>query len=139
MLACACRECNVGSPFQPLTSGIRMAISAPPGTSGLLALDVEAMTTGSRLSSEGLDARRKRLLFRCWHRGTKELDLIIGRFADAHLTDLTDADLDQLERILEVPDPELYAAFMGEAATPPDAAGTVFDRIKSFGAASPTQ
>jgi len=97
------------------------------------------MTTGSRLSSEGLDGRRKRVLFRCWHRGTKELDLIIGRFADAHLIDLTDADLDQLERILDVPDPELYAAFMGEAATPADAAGTVFDRIKAFGAASPSQ
>jgi antitoxin CptB len=97
------------------------------------------MTTGSRISSEGLDARRKRLLFRCWHRGTKELDLIIGRFADAHLTALSDADLDQLERILDVPDPELYAAFMGEAETPRDAAGTVFDRIKSFGAASPSQ
>jgi len=97
------------------------------------------MTTGSRLSSEGLDARRKRLLFRCWHRGTKELDLIIGRFADAHLTDLTDTDLDQLEQILDVPDPELYAAFMGEAAAPADAAGTVFDRIKSFGAASPSR
>ena len=96
------------------------------------------MTTGSRLSSEGLDARRKRVLFRCWHRGTKELDLIIGRFADVHLTRLTDAELDQLERILDVPDPELLAAFMGEADTPPDAAGTVFDQIKSFGAASPS-
>ena len=97
------------------------------------------MTTGSRLSSEGLDARRKRILFRCWHRGTKELDLIIGRFADVHLAGLTDAELDQLERMLDVPDPELYAAFVGEAETPPDAAGTVFDRIKSFGAASPSQ
>ena len=97
------------------------------------------MTTGSRLSSEGLDARRKRLLFRCWHRGTKELDLIIGRFADAHLTGLTDGELDQLERILDVPDPELYAAFMGEAETPPDAAGTLFVRIKSYGAASPSR
>jgi antitoxin CptB len=52
--------------------------------------------TGSRLSSDGLDARRKRLLFRCWHRGTKELDLIIGGFADVHLPTLTDDELDQL-------------------------------------------
>ncbi len=97
------------------------------------------MTTGSRRSSDGLDARRKRLLFRCWHRGTKELDLIVGRFADAHLPTLTDAELDQLERILEAPDPDLYAAFTGEAAAPEGVAGTLFDRIKSFSAASLSQ
>ena len=60
--------------------------------------------TGTTRSSGGLDERRKRLLFRCWHRGTKELDLIVGRFADAHLVDLTDAELDQFDRILEAPD-----------------------------------
>jgi antitoxin CptB len=97
------------------------------------------MTTGSRLSSEGLDARRKRLLFRCWHRGTKELDLIVGRFADANLIGLTDAELDQFERILEAPDPDLYAAFTGEAEAPEGVAGTVFERIKSFRAASPSR
>src|SRR5258705_165842 len=41
--------------------------------------------TGSTRSSSGLDDRRKRLLFRCWHRGTRERDLILGRFADAEL------------------------------------------------------
>ena len=67
----------------------------------------------------------------CFAAGTaarKELDLIIGRFADAHLPALTDAELDQLERILEAPDPELYAAFTGEAPVPQDVAGTVFEQ-----------
>jgi len=44
--------------------------------------------TGSTRSSHGLDNRRKRLLFRCWHRGTRELDLILGRFADAEIAAL---------------------------------------------------
>src|SRR3978361_1650348 len=47
--------------------------------------------TGSIRSSDGLDDRRKRLLFRCWHRGTREMDLILGRFADAAIADLSDA------------------------------------------------
>jgi antitoxin CptB len=90
--------------------------------------------TGSRLSSDGLDARRKRLLYRAWHRGTRELDLITGRFADAHLRGLTDAELDQFEAILVAPDPDLYAALTGEGPVPDGVAGPVFDRMKSFGA-----
>ncbi len=88
--------------------------------------------TGSKLSSDGLDARRKRLLFRCWHRGTKELDLIIGGFADAHLPTLTEAELDQLETIIDAPEPELYAALTGEIPAPQGVSGDVFERMKSF-------
>ena len=39
--------------------------------------------TGTEISSVGLDERRKRLLFRSWHRGIREMDLVLGRFADA--------------------------------------------------------
>ncbi|HXB75984.1 MAG TPA: succinate dehydrogenase assembly factor 2 [Bradyrhizobium sp.] len=88
--------------------------------------------TGTTRSSGGLDERRKRLLFRCWHRGTREMDLILGRFADAEIAGLTDEDLAQLERLVEVPDVELYAALTGEATMDPNYAGRVFDRIKSF-------
>ena len=88
--------------------------------------------TGSRLSSDGLDARRKRLLFRCWHRGTKELDLIIGGFADAHLPTLTDAELDELETIIEAPEPELYAALISDGAVPQGVSGSLFEKMKSF-------
>jgi len=45
---------------------------------------------------------------------------------------LTDEDLAQLERLIEVPDVELYAALTGEATMDPNYAGRVFDRIKSF-------
>ena len=61
--------------------------------------------TGSTRSSDGLDDRRKRLLFRCWHRGTREMDLILGRFADAEIASLTEQELAQLERLIEVPGP----------------------------------
>jgi antitoxin CptB len=87
--------------------------------------------TGSTRSSGGLDDRRKRLLFRCWHRGTREMDLILGRFADAEIAGLSDGDLTELERLLEVPDPDLYAALTGDALAPVYASG-LFDRIKAF-------
>ena len=88
--------------------------------------------TGSTRSSDGLDERRKRLLFRCWHRGTREMDLILGRFADAEIATLADDELAQLEHLIEVPDPDLYAALMGNAPLPPEYASSLFDRIKSF-------
>jgi antitoxin CptB len=88
--------------------------------------------TGTTRSSEGLDVRRKRLLFRCWHRGTREMDLILGRFADSAIPTLSDDEVVQLERLIEVPDPDLYAALTGDKALPAEYAGSLFDRIKAF-------
>jgi antitoxin CptB len=88
--------------------------------------------TGSTRSSDGLDDRRKRLLFRCWHRGTREMDLILGRFADAEIAGLTDDERAQLEQLIEVPDPDLYAAVSGNAQLAAEYAGALFDRIRSF-------
>jgi antitoxin CptB len=88
--------------------------------------------TGTTRSSGGLDDRRKRLLFRCWHRGTREMDLILGRFADAEIASLSEDELGQLERLIEVPDPDLYAALTGDMSPAPHYAGGLFDRIKSF-------
>ena len=88
--------------------------------------------TGSTRSSGGLDDRRKRLLFRCWHRGTREMDLILGRFADTEIADLTGDELSQLEHLIEVPDPDLYAALTGNVPLAPEYARKLFDRIQSF-------
>jgi antitoxin CptB len=115
-----------------LTIMTAVVISTPPGTSGLLAFGLERQMTGSTRSSDGLDDRRKRLLFRCWHRGTREMDLILGRFADATVADLTDAELGQLEQLIEVPDPDLYAALSSDVLLAPEYRTSLFDRIKSF-------
>jgi antitoxin CptB len=88
--------------------------------------------TGTTRSSGGLDDRRKRLLFRCWHRGTREMDLILGRFADAEIGSLSDDELCQLEHLIEVPDQDLYAAVSGSVALPDQYATGLFDRIRSF-------
>ena len=115
-----------------LTSDDPVVISIPPGTSGLLALDWTGKMTGSTRSSDGLDDRRKRLLFRCWHRGTREMDLILGRFADAEIVHLSEHELAQFEYLIDVPDPDLYAALTGDIPPAPKYANRLFDRIKSF-------
>lgn len=88
--------------------------------------------TGTTRSSNGLDDRRKRLLFRCWHRGTREMDLILGRFADAEIGKLSDTELTELETLLDVNDPDLYAAITGDKVLPADVTGAIFARIKAF-------
>ncbi len=65
---------------------------------------------------ESLEIRRKRLAFRAWHRGTKELDLLIGGFADRHLNDMSADQLNRFEALLEVPEPVMYRWATGQEA-----------------------
>jgi antitoxin CptB len=88
--------------------------------------------SGSTRSSEGLSERRRRLLFRSWHRGIRETDLILGRFADAHIGDMTDAELDEYERLLEVRDHDIYGWVTGELDIPPDYRSELLTRIAGF-------
>ena len=88
--------------------------------------------TGSTRSSEGLDVRRRRLLFRAWHRGMREMDLIMGRFADHALTDLADVELAEFERLIDVPDWDLLAWITGNIAVPPNFDTALFQRLRLF-------
>ncbi len=63
---------------------------------------------------------RRRLTFRSWHRGTKELDLLFGPFADARLADYDAPALAQYEDLLMAPDPDVYRWIVG--LEPPDPA-----------------
>ncbi len=88
--------------------------------------------TGSTRSSEGLDHRRRRLLFRAWHRGTREVDLITGRFADAHIATLTEPEIGEFEQLMEVPEPELYAWVTGAVEAPAAHDTALFRRLREF-------
>jgi antitoxin CptB len=88
--------------------------------------------TGTTLSSEGLDPRRRRLLYRAWHRGTREMDLIMGRFADAAIVQMSDAELDEFERLNDVPDGELYAWVAGGAEIPASYNTVLLQRLRDF-------
>ncbi len=69
--------------------------------------------------SDALIVRRKRLTFRAWHRGTRETDLMLGRFAEAHLSGFDDTQLDQFEDLIEVPDLVLFDWLTGRAPPSP--------------------
>ena len=88
--------------------------------------------SGSTLTSADLDVRRRQILFRAWHRGTREMDLVMGRFADAVLPGLADAELDEFERLIEVPDQDLFSWVMGEAEAPADPDTPLFRKMKDF-------
>ena len=70
--------------------------------------------------NQALDLWRKRLLFRSWHRGTREADLVLGSFAEAHLAGFDEAQLARYEALLECPDVELFDWLSGRAAPPPE-------------------
>lgn len=88
--------------------------------------------SGSTRSSEGLDPRRRKVLFRSWHRGMRETDLLMGRFADAEIGTMTDAELDAFEELMEAPDRDLLAWLTGEREVERQHDTPVFRRLKAF-------
>ena len=80
------------------------------------------------------EIRRKRLLFRSWHRGTRESDLILGRFADEHLPRFDEAQLDRYEALLDCPDPDIFDWVCGRATPPPEYDHDVTRLLLSFSA-----
>ncbi len=75
--------------------------------------------------TEALEIRRRQLRYRSWRRGSRELDLLLGRFADARLHAL---DADQLERyaaLLGCSDPDIYAWYVGRVPAPAEHADVV--------------
>ena len=74
--------------------------------------------TGTTLSSADLDPRCRKILFRAWHRGLREMDLIMGGFADAHLATLNSHELDGFEVLIEQADRDLLHWILDEADIP---------------------
>ncbi len=66
------------------------------------------------------DPRRRRLLFRSSHRGTHETDLLIGGYVAARIHSMTDADMDALEEVMELPDVDLTDWLTGRLPIPPE-------------------
>lgn len=77
-------------------------------------------------------AERRKLKFRAWRRGFREMDLLMGSFADAHIDDLSDADLAEFERLLATPDWEVFAWLMGQKPVPGNYKSPLLDQILSF-------
>ncbi|WP_211861662.1 FAD assembly factor SdhE [Neoroseomonas soli] len=68
-----------------------------------------------------LDSRRRRLVFRALHRGTKEADLMIGGFVTRNIAAFSEAELDEIEAVLEHWDVDLADWLSGRRPIPPEA------------------
>jgi antitoxin CptB len=81
---------------------------------------------------EDIETRRRRLLWRATHRGTREMDLVLGGFARTHLASLSVAELDDFERILGLEDPEITAWVVARNPVPAQYQSPILTRILAF-------
>lgn len=79
-----------------------------------------------------MDDRRKKLQFRAWRRGFREIDLILGGFADAHLAELDAGGVDAFERLLEAADQDVYEWITGQTPAPADYDTPTLALIRAF-------
>lgn len=82
--------------------------------------------------SDQLDLRRKRASYRAHHRGTKEMDWLISKYADRYLPDMIDPDLSLFEEFLKQPDPEVQNWIMGSQTTADSRFTELVDKLKCF-------
>ena len=83
-------------------------------------------------AGEDLSMRRRRLRYRAWHRGTKEMDLVLGPFADAHLDGFGLPELDRLETLMDEEDTDLLKWVMGQEPVPPTADAELLTTIIAY-------
>lgn len=88
--------------------------------------------SGLTRSSDGLDERRRRILFRAWHRGMREMDLILGNFANAEIEHLSDAELGAFEDLLEPEDQKVFSWISGTEPIPAQYDTPLFAKICAF-------
>lgn len=79
-----------------------------------------------------MDDRRRKLNFRAWRRGFREMDLIMGSFADKYLDTMSEQELDEFERLLAVADWDVFGWLTGTKEIPADQYGPVLKRLKEF-------
>ncbi|PWR23934.1 succinate dehydrogenase assembly factor 2 [Zavarzinia compransoris] len=84
------------------------------------------------MQDDDLDIRRRRARFRSWHRGTKETDIFLGSFADAHVGGFGPDELRQYETLLEEQDPDIYGWVTGTQDIPDHVRGPVMDLLLRF-------
>lgn len=79
-----------------------------------------------------LDSRRRRALWRATHRGTKEMDWLLGRYAEARLAAMDEADLAGFERLLILPDPDLQEWILAGTLADGSDVSPLIERIRAF-------
>jgi antitoxin CptB len=130
------RMANVACrPYSPLAIphfALYIPLARPRPGFWRFARDPKKAKTMTERSSAGLDERRRRLLFRAWRRGVREMDLIVGRFADVYIDQFDEVALDDFERLIELPNADLYAWIVGHEAVPANHDTVVLRQLIAF-------
>jgi len=79
-----------------------------------------------------IDVRRRRAQYRACHRGTQELDWLLGKYAAATVPAMTPAELDHFERLLAMPDPDLHAWIALGADAGESEFGPLLEAIRTY-------
>jgi antitoxin CptB len=82
--------------------------------------------------SDDLDTRRRRAAYRAGHRGTKEMDWILGRYATSVLATMHPAQLAVFEELLALPDPLLQDMILHQGALPDGEVGALIMKLRAF-------
>jgi antitoxin CptB len=101
----------------------------PAGGQAKLSPDIQ---TGFHIMGDDIEVRRRRAAWRAGHRGTKELDILVGRFAAERLAEMTAQDLDHFERFLSVTDPEIQGWILTPGADPAGEFAELVGAIRKF-------
>ncbi len=84
------------------------------------------------MTSVDLDVRRRRAAYRAAHRGTKEMDWLLGKYASARLEGMSEAELAEFEDLLAAPDPDLQLWIMDPTAIPDDRYAALINTLRAF-------
>ncbi len=84
------------------------------------------------VAEDNITIIRKKLIFRSWHRGTREMDILLGRFADSHLADMDAAGLALYDRFLSNSDPDIYNWVSRAEPVPPAEDNRVVQLLLAF-------
>jgi len=93
-------------------------------------LVIVSCVTLLEFSGRRADARRRRILFRATHRGTRETDILIGGFVLAGLYGFSPGELDQIEEVMELPDVDLAEWLTGRQPIPSASDSPMLRRIE---------
>jgi antitoxin CptB len=78
------------------------------------------------------DARLKRARLRAWRRGFREMDLILGPFADQHVQNLPEEELVAFEALLNEPDQDVYGWIIGREPPPAEHDTPLMKKLQAF-------
>lgn len=83
-------------------------------------------------NNEDLVMRRRRIRYRAWHRGTQEMDLVLGHFVDAHVENYDRVALDRLEQLMDEQDTDLLRWVMGQEQPPEGVDKDLLNQLTKF-------